>query len=149
MVQMWQKDSNAKITCKKCTIEQQERAAATTNEGAAKKMQERGVPAEIKCGICATTKPAASFSNNNLKTGLIASGKSKCKQCVLDAEKNERDSSSAKKQAQLEELREKARIAEASGDKIAALKALSEAAAFEASISTGVKVRKPPPKRRR
>ena len=142
MVDLWQKDSKAFILCKQCTLQKSEAAAATENSSV-----KEGVPAEVTCCICSATKPNSAYSNANLKLGLIKGNKSKCKQCVLDADKVKREEAAQKKQGNLEELREKARIAEASGDPIAALKALSAASAAEASISTGVNVRKPAAKK--
>eukprot|EP01063_Lacrimia_lanifica_P002669 TRINITY_DN11413_c0_g2_i1.p1 TRINITY_DN11413_c0_g2~~TRINITY_DN11413_c0_g2_i1.p1 ORF type:complete len:180 (+),score=95.21 TRINITY_DN11413_c0_g2_i1:94-633(+) len=141
MVQRWQQNMDAGIMCKTCTLKQQEEKAKCP---AAAEGEE-----SLTCSVCEKVVPKSGYSNSQLKRLVVQHNKQRCKQCTLEAEKAERDGSAAKKEANLVELRKKAEEAEKSGNKALALKCLSEAAAAEAAIHSGVKVQKPKPKFRR
>ena len=133
MVERWQKDMSTKISCKSCTLKEQEAKASVTTEEVA---EGEGVV----CSACKKELPKTAYSGKQLRNEFIKNNTQRCKTCVLEAQKVERDAASNSKEQNLKELRDKAAAAEASGDKTAALKALTAAAAAEASIHSGVKV---------
>eukprot|EP01060_Flectonema_neradi_P012693 TRINITY_DN19455_c0_g1_i1.p2 TRINITY_DN19455_c0_g1~~TRINITY_DN19455_c0_g1_i1.p2 ORF type:complete len:176 (+),score=55.18 TRINITY_DN19455_c0_g1_i1:52-579(+) len=132
MVERWQKDMSNKITCKTCTLKAQEAKVAT--------VEEVGEGEGVVCSACKKELPKTAYSGKQLRNEFIKNNTQRCKNCVLEAQKAERDAASNSKEQNLKELRDKAAAAEASGDKTAALKALTAAAAAEASIHSGVKV---------
>eukprot|EP01064_Diplonema_japonicum_P021728 TRINITY_DN312_c0_g1_i1.p1 TRINITY_DN312_c0_g1~~TRINITY_DN312_c0_g1_i1.p1 ORF type:complete len:164 (+),score=44.20 TRINITY_DN312_c0_g1_i1:127-618(+) len=143
MVEAWQADDKAPITCKKCTLQKEEAKAREVNESAEGEA--------LVCSICKKEQPSGAYSNKQLRKDVVGKNLQKCKECVFAAEKAQRENASTNKEAKLKELRAKAEELEKSGEKIKAMKFFTEAASLEAEIHSGIKATKSKPfvKRRR
>ncbi|KAJ9445063.1 hypothetical protein DIPPA_07377 [Diplonema papillatum] len=148
MVRKWQADAKATIYCKDCVMQSFEEEMKS-GTAAAEKDSDAGEP--VVCSACQRSVPRSGYSNSQLNTRVTDKNAQRCKECVVASLKDDRQTAVAGKQAKLKELRSKAEELDKAGNKLAALKAYSEAAALEAEMHSGVKAgsARPPFRRRR
>ncbi|KAG1678613.1 hypothetical protein FOA52_012620 [Chlamydomonas sp. UWO 241] len=88
------------------------------------------------CSGCAKELAAAAFSSKQLAKGA---GKQRCRACIDTAEAAEGGAVDGRREKELADAAAALRIAEASGDTIAVLKASSLLSALEAEAVTGMR----------
>lgn len=127
------------LKCKRCVqaVEEAERKAATEKRVASAIAGSSDDPTEIrKCTICKEGLAYSAYNKNQWNKG---EGKSKCRSCVEKALAREASEQKASKDEKLEAARSSLKLAEASGNTPAILKAGSIVAALEAEKVTGLK----------